>query len=139
MQVYRLENQEGHGAYKGDRYKHATECAASVSTPHCPTPTLDGIISFSYNHVCGFESFKKLEDWFPKWRDLLELTDLRVRRFTIDGRRTYWATGDHDFPGNHKMPVVLKGEKQLMFVRRAVELVEELDPETMTWHEVSMR
>lgn len=122
MLVYRLENQEGQGAYKGYRHGHAIECSASISTPHCPTPTLDGIISFSDNHVCGFESFKKLEDWFPRWRDLLELTDLKVRRFTIDGRRR-----------------VLKGEKQLMFIRKLAKLVEELDPETMTWHEVSMR
>jgi hypothetical protein len=110
MLVYRVEDNEEGGPYRGDNYVDGM--GAKHSGPDHPSPYGDGIGSMPEYMVCGFASLQAFEAWFDgddRW-------DLKVNGFRL-------CVFDAE--------TVVTGRKQVTLRRSTARLIETLDPVTL--------
>jgi hypothetical protein len=110
MLVYRVEDNEEGGPYRGDNYVDGM--GAKHSGPDHPSPYGDGIESMPEYMVCGFASLQAFEAWF----DSDDRRDLKVSGFVLRAFET---------------DAVTHGRKQLTFRRSTARLIETLDVRTL--------
>jgi hypothetical protein len=65
-----------------------------------PPPTSDGIMNYSADHYCGFDSLEALFDWFEQWLEELQEHNYHIAVFKVKDKDT------------------LHGDKQVMFRRK---------------------
>jgi hypothetical protein len=107
MLVYRVEDDEGGGPYRGDN--HVDGMGSKHTDSDHPAPCDDGLPFLPPDYMnCGFASLSQFKAWF----DQDDRWDLKVNGFRL---RIF------------KADVVDHGEKQVMFHRGRARLVETRD------------
>jgi len=108
LTVYRVEHYDRrHGPYQASWEKMNNRCRKLADkldlefiTDQHPPPSLDGIINFSADYYCGFDSLQALFDWFEKYLKELQEHNYHVAVFEVEDSDT------------------LRGGKQVMFKRK---------------------
>jgi hypothetical protein len=80
--------------------KLADKLVAEFDRNQQPPPSSDGILNYSDDHYCGFDSLGALFDWFEEW-----LEDLQEHAYHV----AIFEVKDKD---------ILHGDKQVMFKRK---------------------
>jgi len=108
LTVYRVEHYDRrHGPYLASFEKMNKRCLALANKLHQgftheqhPPPGTDGILNYSPDYYCGFDSIDALFDWFEQWMEELQEHDYYIAVFEVE---------DSD---------VRHGGKQVMFKRK---------------------
>ena len=106
--VYRVEHYDRrHGPYNSSWDKMNKSCQKlahklgdEFNPGQQPPPGSDGILHFSADYYCGFDSLGSLFDWFEQWLEELQKHSYHIAVFEVEDSDT------------------LHGGKQVMFKRK---------------------
>jgi hypothetical protein len=106
--IYRVEHYDRrHGPYPASHEKMNGQCQELAEKLHKswtpdqhPPPCFDGILDYSDDYYCGFDSLDALFDWFEQWLEELQAHNYHIAVFEVEENDT------------------LRGGKQVMFKRK---------------------
>lgn len=86
--VYRVESMTGRGPYGVSGETHSELYGNGMYRHHSdhdhPSPEEDGIYAWEDHHVCGFDSLRKLSNWFQGYETDLERLGYKVSEYDTD-------------------------------------------------------
>ena len=106
--IYRVEHcDRRHGPYHSSWDKMNRRCQGladklgdEFNLGLQPPPPYDGILNFSGDYYCGFDSLEALFNWFERWLEELQEHNYHIAVFEVEDADT------------------LHGDKQVMFKRK---------------------